>query len=673
MEKKEKTLFSKEMDRRSFIRKSEKIAVLVAIAMARTNPVFSLLAPGKTAIPAGVKKRGLMIPSVWWRMLSTTEDGQLSYWDTTKLRSFKSNWVSASYRPLDAQNNFIGTSWVIPPGMIEKVMELARPGLQSAHKAGIQVVGTTDSMQFSPEVMKSVGIDPELLYGRSLAGKTVGFDTYQKGNHMSCLMNPHWQDIETSIAKAHAEAGFDGLFLDLFPYVVREGVLCGCDHCKKGWEAYSEKAFGKIQDFPRGALQLKNTVDRTFLSWRIEAIHNFMERMQDAGKKFNADFKVILNCNADNPCMAYLLLMGMLQPTSELGQLNAGNESSLYLYRMIESASQDQLFSQFNGPKQYLPVYKYKTALAEAYAAGGALMLAVKNEAMDEINKRFTDFLLNNRLVFEGSISDAQVAILFSWRDHTFLQAGPTIRTDRMLWKRNSARRTAAVLASKGIPYDYLFVEKGINTNDLLKYKVIIAPELKLLDDKDAEALKGFVDKGGKLLALGAFGTMSSNGLDYTARNISPLQSWSSKNAGNDYLEALVGDGKVCAVKSYQTGDNEADQTATPAFNKAAAFLDLDSQIRIQNKGNGRIESSIRKNGKSRFIHLIRYACEGEAGVTGVNVVYRIPGKYKIQRATAVSPFTGNENEMISWKVKADHITIETKVAIYTMIRVELK
>jgi hypothetical protein len=672
MEKKEKTLFSKEMDRRSFLRKSEKIAILAAIAMARTNPIYSLLAPGKTSIPAVGKGNRLMIPSVWWRMLSTTEDGQLSYWDTAKLHSLKANWVSASYRPMDAQNHFVGTSWVIPPKMIEKVMELARPGLRSAHKAGIQVVGTTDSMQFNPEVMKSVGIDPELLYGRSLAGKTVGFDTYQKGNHMSCLMNPHWQDIETSIAKAHAEAGFDGLFLDLFPYVVREGVLCGCDHCKKGWEAYSEKTFGKKQSFPRAALQLKDTVDRTFFAWRIETIHHFMERMQDAGKKFNADFKVLLNCNADNPCMAYLLLMGMLQPTSELGQLNAGNESSLYLYRMIESASQDQLFSQFNGSKQYLPDYKYKTALAEAYAAGGALMLAVKNEAMDAINKRFTDFLLNNRAAFEGCVSDASAAILYSWRDHTFLQADAIVRTDRMIWRRNSARRAAAVLASKGIPFDYLFVEKGISTDDLLKYDVIIAPELKLLDDKDADAIKGFVDKGGKLLALGSFGTMGSNGLEYVARNINPLASWVSYNAENDYLQAVAGRGKVCAVKSYQTGDSEAHQVITPAFNKAVAFLDLDSQLRIQNKGNGRIESSIRKNGKNRFIHLIRYACEGKAGATGVSVVYRIPGNYKIQSVTAVSPFTGNDKETIDWKVKAGHIAIETKVAIYTMIRVEL-
>jgi hypothetical protein len=662
----------KKIDRRNFFRKSVKIVSLVALAMAGTNPLYSFASRNRAGLMTGNKGR-LMIPSLWWRKLSKTEGGKLSYWNTAKLRSVKSNWVSASYRPLDAHNKFVGTSWVIPPKMIEKVMELAKPGLKSAHNANIQVFGTTDSMQFNPAVMRSVGIDPELLYARTLSGDAIGFDAYQKDNYMSCLMNPYWQDIETTIGKAHAEAGFDGLFLDLFPYAVREGMLCGCGHCKKGWESYSKTIFGKRQNFPSGPLQLKNTIDRTFFTWRIEAIHHFMEKIQDAGKKFNADFKVILNCNGDNPCMAYLLSMGMPQPTSELGQLNAGNESSLYLHRMIESASQDQLFAQFNGAKQYLPEYKYKTALAEAYAAGGALMLAAKNEKMDEINGHFTGFLLENQMAFEESTSDASVGILFSWRDHTFLQRQqPAVRTDRMQWSINSARRTAAILASKGIPYDYIFVEKGITQDHLSRYEVIIAPELKLLDDNDADAIKTFVDKGGKLFTLGSFGILRTNGVEYTKLDASRLKSWTSKDTGSNYLETMVGKGMICAVGSYITGENESDMATTPAFNKAADFLGLDAQLKVQKDGNGRVASTIRKNGLYRFIHLIRYACSGEAGETGVQLLYRIPAGVSVQRVTGVSPYSRNKSEALQWKTKGDHLAITTSVELYTMIRIEL-
>lgn len=672
MKKNEIIGIPKKMDRRNFFLKAGKTIFLATLTLTKSNHLFSKISFYPISeTPKNVRTR-LMIPSVWWRELSQTNDGKLSYWDTEKLRSLKANWVSVSYRPLNEKNEYVGTSWVIPPKMIKRVMQLALPGLQSAHQSGIQVVGTTDSMQFNPEVMKSAGIDPELLYGYSLAGKKIGFDAYQKGNYLSCLMNPNWQEIEAMIGQAHAEAGFDGLFLDLFPYIVREGVLCGCDHCKKGWESYSERIFGKKQNFPKESLLLNRTVDRVFMTWRLEAIYRFMQKIQEAGKKYNPDFKVILNCNADNPCMAYLLLMGMPQPTSELGQLEAGNNSSLYLYRMIESAN-ETLFAQFNGPRQYLPEYKYKTALAEAYAGGGALMLAAKNQAMDEINKHFTDFLFKNRDSFEESISDAKVGILFSWRDHAFLQSAAIVRTDRMIWNRNSARRSAAILASKGIAYDYIFVEKGFTTNDLLRYKVIIAPELKILDDKDAASIFNFVSNGGRLLVLGLFGTLKSEGIEYVKRdNQEPIKQWLSKEIQNGYLESLLGDGKICVAESYLEGNNEADMSTTSVFNKAASFVELDSQIKVLNHGKGRLSSTIRKKELFRFIHLIRYGCSGENGETKIKMMYLIPEDYQIKTVISVSPFTGNESETIHWKVDGGYAIIETMVDLYSMIRVEL-
>lgn len=661
------------IDRRNFFRKTQKIGVLALLGMARSNPVFSWVLDSDVTEIAESNGRRLMIPSVWWRGLAETETGKLSYWDTAKLKSLKANWVSASYRPLDSNNEFMGVSWVIPPGMIERAMTLARPGLESAHKAGIEVVGTTDSMQFNPTIMRSVGIDPETLYGRTRAGVPVAFDAYQKDNFLSCLLNPHWQEIETTISREHAKAGFDGLFLDLFPYVIKEGVFCGCQYCKKEWSEYSARTFGKIQPLPASPLKLDNTIDRTFMAWRIENLHRFMDTLQNAGRKFNPAFKVILNCNSDNPCMAYLLLMGMPQPTSELGQLSAGDESSLYLYRMIDSASKDPLFSQFNGPKQYMPVYKYKTAMAEGYAAGGALMLAAKNKDMDGINLGFTDFLYQNRDAFEGSVSDANAAILFSWRDHSFVQSPPIVRTDRMLWFRNSARRTAAALASKAIPFDYVFIEKGITANELLKYKVIIAPELKLLDEKDAATIREFVQKGGKLLVLGEFGTLRSDGLDYVRREKDLADSWISGETDRKYDEASLGKGMISRAAQYITGKSEAEMGLTPEFSKAVSFLNLDAQLKVNNNGKGRIGSTIFRNDKHRFIHLIRYAYKGDAGGNqAISMTYEVPKGLKVDQVTALSPFTASKNEQLKWKIINNKLSIETAVDIYTMIRVKL-
>jgi hypothetical protein len=614
----------------------------------------------------------LTIPALWWRSLASTPDGQVAYWDTAKLRAVGANWVSTSYRPLDANQVYVGTSWVMPPPLLARVMELAKPGLKIAHAAGVQVVGTTDSLQFHPAVMQAAGIDPEQLHARDHAGRPVGFDAYQKGNQLSCLQNPHWQEIEAGIGRAHAQAGFDGLFLDLFPYIVKEGALCACEHCRHGWAAYAEKTLGGTRAFPTGALHLDRVTDRVFLTWRIEAIHAFMEKIQSAGREYNPAFRVLLNCNADNPCMAYLLLQGMPQPTSELGQINAGEESTLYLHRMIEAAGGDPLFAQFNGQRQYLPEYKYKTALAEAFAAGGALMLPARNDAMDDINRGFTDFLQANRPAFAGSRSDAAVGILFSWRDHTFLQSDPVIRTDRMVWNRNAARRSAALLAAKGIAYDYVLVEKGLSLAGLKQYDVLVAPELKLLDDRDADILRQFVAQGGKLLALGGFGTLRPEGVEYRPVAAARLNAWIGEAAAQGDLRGAVGRGKVASVRAYASGSTEASLRPSADWEQAAEFLGVDAQLKVRAKGRGHIETTLRQNGRIRYLHLIRYACGGEPGQAGVAIDYRIPAGQKIAAITAVSPYSADPKPIVQWQAADGRAQLATSVGVYTLLRIEL-
>jgi len=291
---------------------------------------------------------------------------------------------------------------------------------------------------------------------------------------------------------------------------------------------------------------------------------------------------------------------------------------------------------------------------------------------MDGINNHFTDFLFKNRDSFEANISDAEVGILFSWRDHTFLQSGATVRTERMIWNRNSARRTAAILASKGIAYDYIFIEKGITTKNLSRYKVIIAPELKLLDDKDAESIFNFVKKGGRLLVLGMFGILKSDDIEYVRREHPLIKQWLSKEVESGYLESVLGEGKISIAESYLEGNDESNMRTTYFFKKASSFVELDSQIKIFNHGNGRLSSTIRKKELFRFIHLIRYGCSGESGETKIKMAYEIPNEHKIIRMNSVSPFTGNESETIHWKVEGSYVIIETSVDLYSMISMEL-
>jgi hypothetical protein len=110
--------------------------------------------------------------------------------------------------------------------------------------------------------------------------------------------------------------------------------------------------------------------------------------------------------------------------------------------------------------------------------------------------------------------------------------------------------------------------------------------------------------------------------------------------------------------------------TLTPAFHNAVAYLNLGSQMKVKNNGNGRVESTIFSNGRNRFIHLIRYACEGTSGETGVTAVYRIPVNKKVEKVTGQSPYTGNPNVPVQWKTEGNNLIISTILDIYTMIRV---
>lgn len=655
------------------------ILVCVMIVIAAIALIPSMLDnndDSDNAFESGWRKPGdngmkFIIPGLWWRQLASTESGELAYWDTEWAAKFSVNWLSTSYRPLE-NGSYYGTSWVIPPGMIENVMEIAKPGLESAHKAGILIAGCTDTMQFNPEVYRKAGIDPSLYYGKNANGKNISIEAWQKGNYMSCLNNPHWQELECKVAEETAKAGFDSLFLDLFPYTSGAGVLCNCEYCKSEWKEYSTSVYGAEKPLPATALRMTDSVNRTFLKWRISAIYNFMQKLEKAGQKYNENFVTALNCNGDNPCMAYLLYLGMKQPTSELGQITAGDESSLYIYRVIEAMSKDPLLAQFNTAAQYTPLYKYKTELAEAYAGGGALMLALKNVDTADINKQFVDFLNRNKPAFDGSESVARVGILFSWRDHTFLQSSTMEKTDRMTWDKNSARRVASMLAARGIPYDYVIVENNLKNQDLSKYDVLIAPELKLLDDKDAAILHNYMKKGGSLLALGAFAALKSEGEDYISRTENLYKKWSRNEMADGYVEGKVGKGKLVGVPIYATGSNERILKGTKEFEKAYDYIELNKQMKIENRGNGRIESTVRKNGNILYINLIRYADNGINGETDIKVTFRLPQGADVKSVKCDSPYLEEGQQKMTWNVENGELIVVAKHEIYTLLSVEL-
>jgi len=106
---------------------------------------------------------------------------------------------------------------------------------------------------------------------------------------------------------------------------------------------------------------------------------------------------------------------------------------------------------------------------------------------------KYISFYRKNRELFTGARDAGNVALLRSY---------PSIAYN------NARAQLSAILAEQTliqarIPFDLIFDE---HIEDLSKYRVLILPDSECLSDRQLAAVRGFVEKGGGLLAIGQSG-----------------------------------------------------------------------------------------------------------------------------------------------------------------------
>ena len=173
-----------------------------------------------------------------------------------------------------------------------------------------------------------------------------------------------------------------------------------------------------------------------------------------------------------------------------------------------------------------------------------------------------------------------------------FVQNNDLSTTHVIPWKENSFRRAAALLARQGVPYDFVVIEKGLTAAKLVRYKVLVAPEIVCLDDADAGVFKEYVSSGGHLLCVGNLGTSKSVGNDYVTRSKALLTEWTGKDASHSYLETSLGSGAIAYVPAAITGDSEKTMAATANFKQGSQYTGLGSQLKL--KCSAIVEATIR-------------------------------------------------------------------------------
>lgn len=583
------------------------------------------------------------IPTLQWGD-SKRADGTTRHWNPEPLVALRATLVCVAYRPYDDTGERWHAVGMTPPKLLARTLLNTKPELDECRKHGIRVIGYADTIMFHPDMLEAENIAVDDLYAIDRKGERVINTMWDKsGAGVSCVRNPRWVALQRQVARVTAEAGFDGLQFDVYPYAIEPGYLCCCSYCKDAWSRYSKAMFGTSQPMPGldfGKLDFRKPVDRAFKTWRLQSFVDFVKSVETNVRRSHPSFIIIMNHGGGTPDFTYEAVNGALRyPSTELWHLKLGDDSSLYLYSSTEAANGAKMIGLINFAEQMKPDYRYRVALAEAYAGGGTFY-AVTGKREDggapRISHDYCDFFRQHQDWLDGTRSDAGVAVLYSWRDQAFMQGDPVAEAKvEFDPKRDRFQRASAVLAKMGVPHDCLIVEKGLR--ELSRYRVIVAPDLSLVTDKEADLLEKYVRGGGRLLVIGEIGTVTDSGHEFRKREKPLAAKWGIASVADlteeDFLRSQL------SIKS-----------ATP------------------------IECTVRAKDRMRAVHLIRLGPTDTLQDRAVTVDYQPPKGYRAKEVSAWSPDFPAADMSFSWENVGDRLHVKiNRMDTYALLGVTLE
>jgi hypothetical protein len=615
------------------------------------------------------RAKNTMEINTWDWASYTRPDGSKGFWNPKPVIAMGGTLVNVIYIAEDRPDRPVYGA-LLPPKLMAEVMSNCQPELKECHAHGIKVIGYANTIWFHPEMMKREGWDSSDLSAIDTHGKPVINSMWEKrGTYMSCVSNPKWLKLQQWMVQETADAGFDGLQFDLNPYAVPPGYNCRCHYCEEKWSAYSKKIFGVEKPMPGkdapdsdpSKLDFNKPEDRIYREWRHKELADFLNSITKRVRRTHPEFLLSFNHAAGDPNFAYLSLKDALKiPSSELWHLKLAEDSSLYAYRLTEALSGEKCIGLVNSEDQIKPTYRFHVGVAESFAGGGSFYFGPRSKPAFE----YSNYLRENQDAYVGTSSEAMVGVLYSWRDQNFVQsAAPNSGSDPF-------RHAAALLARQCVPYDAVIVEKGLKAKELAKYRVIVAPQLHLLGDRDSKALEAYVRAGGHLLSIGPLGTLREVKTQYVNRQPPPLTAWTSKECSQAW-QAQLGSGKVAYVPVAWSGKSESAMVVTPEFAQAADYLALYSQLRL--KAATALEATVRGKGNRRSIHIMRFGPVDNLTDPSVHVDYQTPKGCQVTSATVISP-EFPAKELTTWKESNGRFQADlNQPGSYALISIKLK
>ena len=566
----------------------------------------------------------------------------------------------------------------LPGDNYKSIIEYCQPGLEVSHEKGIQVVSSLPMCLMNVARYEAAGDDWK-QYCSVKSNGSYSMNAAQDTAY-ACINNPKFQEKIRSCTVQAAKAGYDGMFYDANPYAYGVKYNCCCEYCKKGWAEYSKEHLGKETPMPSADPVLSNETGRLFWKWRLDIYIDFVLSMRDECRQYQKNFTVWPNTGMNGTHACYYALKGLESAMCEFGAntlLNPGVESTLYLYRQYEAENpNDFLIMQFNSiDSQATPGYKFDTAFVEACAGGGALMAPTASTRINQFGKLITasdKIKTENADAFCDSISIAETAVVYSWQEinayHLKVAGTPSL-------SQNTARKTAAVLAAKGIPYDYVMPENTKDISALTRYKTLIFTDFSLLDKDFEKLVSEFIGQGGQVIILGNSFAKHYQ-IDYGVKigdwEEDVLKRWTGKthaeaDADRKGERISVGDGNVFVLKSYMTGNS-----FSAAFDSVIENAGLYNIVRVTEDVAGNVETVIRSDATSNrwWLHCITYASEGVYDDKKITVEVTVPEGDKVTSVTAVSPTLNSDKIGLSWKQEGTKLTVTAEVGLWTMFTI---
>ncbi|MEW6357174.1 MAG: hypothetical protein AB1696_12670 [Planctomycetota bacterium] len=343
--------------------------------------------------------------------------------------------------------------------------------------------------------------------------------------YSACINHPSWKQYMFWVIRETARCGFDGVFVDN-----GNSLRCYCDGCQKLFGEYLAKKYGPAtaKELFGNNPKLGQSGDglrwaETGMFWD-ESMHRFYTEIRREGEKVRGSFFVFPNGLHRRPQVALIadrdcdLVMDEnsvgtcgTHPGSAREEIIDGIgvthiNTNIFAHRHAAACSQrvrSALLTRPGYPKS-LPelmmnadVGALGLAEAAAFSGGGTFLHRPSKDDpfLAQVRDDYNRFFDSRRDLHEGYFNYGQVAVA-------------CFATQRYYNDKDQARIAGFIL--EGLMKRHVLAdpvtEAIFRPEILVKYRVLIMPEIEYLSDDEVNVVRAYLNAGGRVMASGNVG-----------------------------------------------------------------------------------------------------------------------------------------------------------------------